>query len=135
MITKTTRKRRSITTGIIPEIKNEHELQKACVAKLKAHNMLCFSLDIFNGISFIPTIAKKAIYKQHMIACGAMIGQPDLCILHNNEVTFVEFKFKRNKKSPEQEAVCNLLMSKGYEVLEWRTLEDCINWLLPKINN
>lgn len=40
-------------------INSEHELQKACVAKLRAHNMLCFCTDVFNGIGFIREIPKR----------------------------------------------------------------------------
>jgi len=121
--------------NIMVEINSEHDLQKACVAKLKAHNMLCFCTDVFNGISFIRDIAGKSIYKQHMIAMGAKVGQPDLIVLHDGKCTFVEFKWKNGKKSPDQEATCNLLTSMGYEVLEWRTLQECIDWLMLQLGN
>lgn len=116
------------------DITSEHGLQKACVAKLKAHNMLCFCTDVFNGISFIRDIRSKAIYKQHMVAMGAIVGQSDLIILHNGKCTFVEFKWKKGKKSVDQEAFTNRVSSMGYEVLEWRTLEDCTNWILANLN-
>ena len=112
------------------EISSEHELQKACVQKLKAHNMLCFCTDVMNGISFIKDIPGKAIYKQHMIAMGAVTGQSDLIILHNQKCTFVEFKWKKGKKSPDQEAFTKRVAEMGYEVLEWRTLEECENWIV-----
>jgi len=48
---------------------------------------------------------------------------------------FVEFKWKKGKKSPDQEATCNLLTSMGYEVLEWRTLQECIDWLMLQLGN
>lgn len=50
----------------VNQITSEHELQKACVAKLQAHNMLCFCTDVFNGMSFIKDVRFKAIYKGHM---------------------------------------------------------------------
>ena len=125
--------KRQLTLKNEKPITSEHQLQKACVAKLRAHNMLCFSTDVFNGIGFIKDIPHKAIYKQHIIACGATVGQPDLIILHNKEVTFVEFKFGKGKKSPEQIACCNLLESMGYEVLEWRTVEQCQEWIVSKV--
>lgn len=37
---------------------------------------------------------------------GAELGQPDLIILHNKEVTFVEFKFDKGKKSANQISCC-----------------------------
>lgn len=116
------------------EISSEHELQKACVAKLRAHNILCFATDIFNGIGFIKDIRFKAIYKQHMEKMGAVTGQPDLIVLNKGKCTFVEFKFGKGKKSLNQEAVCNKLTSMGYEVLEWRTLEECTNWIITNVN-
>lgn len=121
-------------TTVTTEINSEHDLQKQCVTHLRAHNMLCFCTDVFNGISFIRDIAGKSIYKKHMIAMGSAIGQPDLIVLHNNKCTFVEFKWKKGKKSPDQEAMCNLLISMGYEVLEWRTLEECENWIVAHLN-
>ena len=105
--------KRQLTLKNEKPINSEHDLQKACVAKLRAHNMLCFATDIFNGIGFIRDIPHKAIYKQHIIAMGAEPGQPDLIILHNKEVTFVEFKFGKGKKSDNQ----------------WRELEDCTKWI------
>jgi len=134
-------KRKRSLSGNIPkiatkteEISSEHDLQKACVAKLRAHNMLCFCTDVFNGMSFIRDIKFKAIYKTHMQKMGAATGQPDLIILNRGKCTFVEFKWKKGKKSTDQEAMCNLLTSMGYEVLEWRTLEECTNWILQNLN-
>ena len=114
-------------------INSEHDLQKRCVEKLRAHNMLCFCTDVFNGIGFIRDIPHKAIYKQHIIALGAEPGQPDLIILHNKEVTFVEFKYGKGKKSENQIACCNKLEKMGYEVLEWRELEQCQKWINEQI--
>lgn len=128
-----TKIKRKITSDPLENIDSEHKLQKACVYKLKAHNILCFCTDVFNGMSFIRDIRSKAIYKQHMIAMGSTVGQPDLILLHHNKCTFVEFKWKKGKKSPDQEAVCNKLTSMGYEVLEWRTLDDCEQWLLEQL--
>ncbi len=125
--------KRQLTLKKEKPITSEHQLQKACVALLRAHNMLCFATDVFNGIGFIPDIPHKAIYKQHIIAMGATCGQPDLIILHNKEVTFVEFKFGKGKKSQDQIACCNLLEKMGYEVLEWRTLEQCREWVVSKV--
>lgn len=121
--------KRQLTLKNEKPINSEHDLQKACVAKLRAHNMLCFCTDVFNGIGFIRDIPHKAIYKQHIIAMGAEVGQPDLIILHNKEVTFVEFKYGKGKKSDAQTACCTKLEKMGYEVLEWRTLEDCTKWI------
>lgn len=122
------------TPAIKIEISSEHDLQKACVAKLRAHNMLCFGTDVFNGMSFIKEVKFKAIYKGHMERMGAMKGQPDLIILNQGKCTFVEFKWGKGKKSPDQEAVCNKLIAMGYEVLEWRTLEDCTNFITTHLN-
>ena len=125
--------KRQLTLKKEKPITSEHQLQKACVALLRAHNMLCFATDVFNGIGFIPDIPHKAIYKQHIIAMGATVGQPDLIIMHNKEVTFVEFKFGKGKKSQDQITCCNLLEKMGYEVLEWRTLEECRGWIVSKV--
>lgn len=125
--------KRQLTLKKEKPINSEHQLQKACVALLRAHNMLCFATDVFNGIGFIPDIPHKAIYKQHIIAMGATVGQPDLIVLHNKEVTFIEFKFGKGKKSQDQITCCNLLEKMGYEVLEWRELEQCREWINMQI--
>jgi len=116
------------------EIESEHDLQKACVAKLRGHNMICSCTDVFNAISFIKDIAGKAIYKQHMTRMGGSKGFPDLIIIHKGKCTFVEFKWKKGKKSPEQIAWTNVLVNQGYEVLEWRTLDECENWIAQQLN-
>lgn len=115
-------------------IDSEHGLQKACVRRLRAHNFLCFCTDVFNGISFIKDLKAKAIYKTHMEQMGASKGQPDLIIIYKGGVTFIEFKFGQGKKSADQIAQCNLLESQGYEVLEWRQEQDCIDWIVKKLN-
>lgn len=122
------------TSGLF-EINSEHDLQKACVMKIRNHNMICSCTDVFNAISFIKDIAGKSIYKQHMIHMGGAVGFPDLIIIHKHVVTFVEFKWKKGKKSPEQELWTKILTDQGYEVLEWRTLEDCETWIAKQLNN
>lgn len=117
------------------DITNEHRLQKACVKMLRAHNFLCFTTDVFNGISFIKDVKSKAIYKQHMIAMGATVGAPDLIIMGRGNVSFVEFKYGKGKKSAEQISQCNLLESMGYEVMEWRKESDCQEWIVKQLNN
>lgn len=116
------------------DITSEHQLQKRCVSILRAHNFLCFTTDVFNGISFIKDVKAKAIYKQHMIAMGATPGQPDLIIIGKGKVTFVEFKWGSGKKSVAQVSQCNLLESMGYEVLEWRKESDCMEWIVKQLN-
>ena len=122
------------SSGLL-EINSEHDLQKACVMKLRFHNMICSCTDVFNAISFIKDIAGKSIYKQHMIRMGGAVGFPDLIIIHKGKCTFVEFKWKKGKKSPEQELWTKILTDQGYEVLEWRTLEDCETWIASQLNN
>lgn len=122
------------TTLYDSDIKNEHQLQKICVARLRAHNFLCFCTDVFNGLSFLKDVKSKSIYKQHMIAMGASVGQPDLIVIGKGKPTFVEFKWKNGKKSPEQILQTQLLESMGYEVLEWRTEQQCIDWIVKNLN-
>ena len=134
MINKKTKKLSFRNISIGQEVTSEHALQKLCVKRLRYHNFLCFCTDVFNGISFLKDIRSKSVYKQHMIAMGASVGCPDLIILRKGKVTFVEFKFAKGKKSPEQIAQCKILESLGYEVLEWRTEQDCIDWIVKEID-
>ena len=69
-----------------------------------------------------------------MIAMGSSVGQPDLIIIRKGKVTFVEFKYGKGKKSIEQVSQCNLLESMGYEVLEWRTIDECKEWIVKQLN-
>lgn len=109
---------------------SEHDLQKQCVAKLRAHNYIVSCNDIFSGIQFIRDIKNKAIYKKHIQAMGGTVGFPDITLLKNGKTTFVEFKFDKGKLSPDQEVVHNRLRSMGYDVLIWRTLNECVEWIL-----
>jgi len=125
--------KRKITSDLFDNIDSEHDLQKACVMKLRNHNMICSCTDVFNAISFMRDIRSKAIYKQHMIKMGGSVGFPDLIIINKGKCTFVEFKWKKGKKSPEQEVWTKNLIDQGYEVLEWRMLEDCEKWIIEQI--
>lgn len=134
LTTLTTLKKKTVSRKVsINPIDSEHDLQKTCVAKLRGHNMICSCTDVFNAISFMRDIRSKAIYKQHMIKMGGAVGFPDLIIIHKGKVTFVEFKWKKGKKSPEQELWTKILLNQGYEVLEWRTLEECENWIVEQL--
>lgn len=126
---------RKVSINPFDNIDSEHDLQKACVTKLRGHNMICSCTDVFNAISFMRDIRSKAIYKQHMIKMGGSVGFPDLIIIHKGKVTFVEFKWKKGKKSPEQELWTKILIEQGYEVLEWRTLNECENWIVEQLRD
>ena len=61
------KKQLEITTEIhyIPETAtSEHDLQKKCVARLRAHNFIVSCNDVYNAIAFMPDIKKKSIYKK-----------------------------------------------------------------------
>lgn len=132
------KKKLEITTDIhyIPETAiSEHDLQKKCVARLRAHNFIVSCNDVFNAISFIPDIKKKAIYKRHIIAMGGEVGFPDTTILdRRGKTTFVEFKYgESGKLSPDQIACHNKLRSLGHTVLVWRTENECYEWILAQL--
>lgn len=117
-----------------PIINSEHQLQKAAVKLLRAHNFLCFCTDVFNGISFIKDIKKKAIYKRHMIDLGASVGQPDLIVIGKCKPVFIEFKFDKGKLSPDQIRWRDFLIANGYEWKCWRTLEECRDFIVEEMN-
>lgn len=132
------KKQLEITTEIhyIPETaQNEHQLQCNCVRRLRAHNFIVSCNDVFNAISFIPDIKRKAIYKRHIINMGGEVGFPDTTILDRcGKTTFVEYKYgKTGKLSPEQIACHNKLRSLGHTVLVWRTENECYEWILNRL--
>ena len=115
-------------------ITSEHQLQKVAVKMLRAHNFLCFHTDVFNGISFIKDIKSKAIYKQHMIDLGASVGQPDLIVIKDGKITFIEFKYGTGRLSTEQKIWRDRLIAEGYDWKCWRTIEECQDFILEKLN-
>lgn len=115
---------------------NEHELQKNCVRRLTHNGYLVSCNDVFNSLSFVRDVKSKAILKRHLIAMGSTVGFPDITIFKKLKPIFVEFKFgDRGKLSFDQETIHNKLRSQGYEVLVWRTENECYEWILDDLNN
>lgn len=122
------------TTLYDSDVNSEHRLQKVCVKRLRSQGFLVCCNDIFNSLAFVKDIKSKAILKNHLIAMGSVVGFPDLTIFTKESPVFVEFKFDKGKKSPEQILQTQLLESMGYEVLEWRTEQQCIDWIVKYFN-
>lgn len=109
---------------------SEHDLQKKCVARLRAYNCIVSCNDVFNSLSYVKDVKAKAIIKRHLQAMGSTVGFPDITICKDGVTTYVEFKYGKGKLSPEQEIVHNQLKSQGYEVLVWRTENECYEWIV-----
>lgn len=123
------------TTLSNSNIDSEHSLQKTCVKRLRGNGFLVCCNDIFNSLAFVKDVKSKAILKNHLIAMGSVVGFPDLTIFTKDKPVFVEFKYAKGKKSPEQILQTQILESMGYEVLEWRTENECIDWIVQYYNN
>lgn len=113
---------------------SEHDLQKKCVARLRAYNCIVSCNDVFNSLSYVKDVKAKAILKKHLVAMGSTVGFPDITICKDGITTYVEFKFGKGKLSKEQEIVHNQLRSQGYEVLVWRTENECYEWIVNHLN-
>lgn len=114
---------------------SEHELQKQIVSKLRSHGYIVSCNDVFNSLSFVRDVKMKAILKRHLIAMGSTVGFPDITIFKKLKPVFVEIKFRNGKTSFEQDVVHNQLRSQGYEVFIWRTLNECVEWIVKDLNN
>ncbi len=111
--------------------KEEHYLQKEIVQELRFNNI--FVCAIPNGesrdkkqyyskkarqwITYSPT-GKKL--KEE----GVLAGAPDLFILTQDDIYFIEIKIEKGKQSPSQKEFQKNINILGHKYFIWRSLED-----------
>jgi hypothetical protein len=94
---------------------SEYELQKACVAHLKAIQPPVTFTATVGGVHLANGVRGAAMLKSG----GYLNGIPDLCIYRaagSHHGLFIELKLPGNKPTAQQEKVHNLLRSENYAV-------------------
>lgn len=114
---------------------SESDLQIQIVSLLRKHNFIPVCTDLIGpALRFIPTKEGKIRFTQWSKARGGAIGFPDLVVIHKTGVFFLELKTPIGRLSPQQKIWRDKLISDGYEWYCWRTLEECQNYIISKLN-
>ena len=103
---------------------NESALQKQIVHYLRLKNIFCFA-PCNEAFMTLTTAGKKKNFGliKHYEAMGLEYGIPDLIIVHDEKVYFVELKSDTGKVSDKQKSVHERLRRAGFIVWVVRDLE------------
>ena len=116
-------------------ITSENDLQIQVVKLLRQHNFIPICTDLIGPVlKFIPTKEGKIRFTQWSKARGGAVGIPDLVVVHRTGTFFLELKTPVGRLSPEQKVWRDRLISEGYDWKCWRTIEECQNFILEKLN-
>jgi hypothetical protein len=110
---------------------NEHSLQANIVELLSIHHILVFETDVMSGLQFFGhTDRRRFAFINHHKKMGYVKGQSDLVIVLNDRVVFVEVKKEKGIVSKEQKDFKAEIEKRGHQYLTWRSLDDCINFVM-----
>lgn len=99
---------------------NEHKLQMACVGWFRLNYKLS---DIV--LASFPNEGKRDFGQGDKLKkLGLLPGMPDLILIANNKVRFIELKYEDGKISNEQKEVHEKLKSNGFEVSVIRSFDE-----------
>ena len=116
-------------------IKSENDLQVQVVNLLRKHNYIPIQTDAVGpALHFIPTIEGRIRFTQWSKARGWSKGNPDLVVVHRTGVFFIELKAPTGRLSPEQKVWRDRLIAEGYNYFCWRTIEECQEFIISKLN-
>jgi len=116
-------------------IKSENDLQVQVVNLLRKHNFIPIQTDAVGpALHFIPTIEGRIRFTQWSKARGWSKGIPDLVVVHRTGVFFIELKAPTGRLSPEQKVWRDRLIAEGYNYFCWRTIEECQEFIISKLN-
>lgn len=120
--------------GTIPD--SEDALQRNIVAKFRAHGAFVILTDAVGpAIKFISDPKRKMGFISWSKARGWEKGVPDLIIVWKDSILFLELKFgKTGRLSDEQKAYRERVISAGYEYACWKTMTECEEWIVKKLN-
>ena len=116
-------------------IKSENDLQVQVVRLLRLHNFIPIQTDAVGpALHFIPTVEGRIRFTQWSKARGWSTGVPDLVVIHRTGTFFLELKTPTGRLSPEQKVWRDRLIAEGYDWKCWRTIEECQDFILEKLN-
>jgi len=124
-----------MTKIIHEDAKSENDLQKSVCRKLRAHGAIVILTDAVGpALKFITDPKKRLGFIKFQEARGWSKGIPDLIVIWKGETLFLELKFQAGKLKPEQTIWKNRIESEGYKYACWKTLEECSEWIVFKLN-
>lgn len=85
--------------------------------------------DVMSGLKFVNTPAKRIGFIAGHNRKGYTKGQPDLIVLINGQVLFIECKSDTGRQSPEQKIVQEKITQQGFEYVIFRDVNDAEKWL------
>jgi len=109
---------------------SEHDLQASCIKWFdhqfgRRTDVLLFAIP--NGGHRHPAVAAK------LKAEGVRAGIPDLCLILNNRIAFIEMKTLSGKLSAKQNEVCERIENLGHPIHVCRSLEDFVRIIYHQI--
>ena len=105
----------------------EHQIQGQIVEIFRLHHVLIIETDVMSGLQFFSHKDKRRYsFIAHHKKIGYTKGQPDLVIVLNNEVIFIEVKTPKGTMSPEQEEFKNYIELAGLKHIVMRSAEEAL---------
>ena len=107
----------------------ESKLQQACVRWFRLQYPQYLIVAIPNGGQ------RSAVEAAIMKAEGVTAGMPDLMIMVNSHVFFIEMKYGKNKATDNQISIHKKLSSLGFEICICYSFDDfykCVNTYINK---
>ena len=100
----------------------EHDLQRAIIAYLRACLPGAVVHHSSQGLDLRGKNVARAVAKAKWL--GMAVGFPDLIVVHDGRVAFLEVKAARGRITEGQEAMREALGAQGFEVAVVRSLDD-----------
>ena len=102
----------------------EFNIQKVIVQYLRAHNYITIDTDIPNALRFFKTQGQRLAYISERKSMGWTKGTSDLIAIGHGDILFIELKRPKGKQSPEQVVFQKEMVSRGFNYVVVRSLED-----------
>lgn len=112
--------------------KNKHieEANQSCIAQyFRLNGGITIDTDVMSGLKFVNSQIKRIAFIAGHNKKGYTKGQPDLIVLINGKVLFIECKSDTGKQSPEQKIIQEKITQQGFEYVIFRDVNDAIKWL------
>lgn len=109
-------------------LKQEEKLQVSCIdfVRKTCPNVLCFMIP--NG-AYLGSGSARFAYIAKMKRMGLTNGIPDLCLIWNDNILFIELKAGNNKPSDSQKIVMDKIKSFGFPCETIYTFEEFVQIL------
>lgn len=102
---------------------NESKLQQLVCEYLSLHHVFYFSIPNERWNITAPQMNR-------LKKMGLVPGMPDLAILHDETIYFLELKHGKGKLTPQQEIIIDRLRMGGYLVGVAWTFEEAVNYFV-----